>query len=161
MVHEKNRVGDELLLQLFAGYSCYHRYNDAAHFRDRHANFVAAGCAVLKFLSYLEPDDNSAFGVRPTPSFIHHLLTALEPDGYSRSRQPTNNDQTIIKKLIEVSGWPEYWGFEGMHGQGKLSLLLVNLKLAYWAEDQKKVIPTDELYQEYGDATDWDLPDEL
>jgi hypothetical protein len=116
---------------------------------------------VLEFLSYLEEEDDSVFGARPTPTFIRQLLSAVNLGCASRSGQPSRNDQAIIKKLIDVSGKPEYWGFDGAHGQGKLSLMLVNLGLAHWNEDEEKVIPTDALYHVYGEATGWDLPEEL
>jgi hypothetical protein len=148
MRREENRTGDELLLQLFCGGQQY--WHGAAHFRDHHEEFVAAAGAVLKFLSYVEPDDGSAFGFRPTPNFITVLLLGVEHgrDDSGKS-EPTSNDQAMIRKLIEVSGNPEFWGFDGLHGQGKLSSLLVRLGLANWNQYEDKVIPTDALFLDY------------
>jgi hypothetical protein len=148
MVRERNSVGDELLLQIFCG--SYKYCHSPEHFRDHHPAFVGAACAVLKFLSYLETDDSSAFGVRPTSNLVSHLLAAAEfgRDDSIRS-EPAPNDQTVIRKLIEVSGAPEFWGFDGVHGQGKLSSLLVRLGLANWNQDEDKVIPTEALVLDY------------
>jgi hypothetical protein len=145
---EENRTGDELLLQLFCGGRQY--WHGAAHIRDHHHAFVGAAGAVLKFLSYVEPDDGSAFGFRPTPGFITVLLTAVECGrDDSRKCEPTASDNAVIQKLIQVSGAPEFWGFDGVHGQGKLSSLLVRLGLADWNQYQDKVIPMDALFLDY------------
>jgi hypothetical protein len=141
-------IGDEMLLQMFCGGFKYY-YRGAAHFRDHHQAFVDAACAVLKCLSYLETDDSSPFGVRPTRRFITHLLAVAEDGCGSGEREPTPDDQRVIDKLIEVSGKPEFWGFDGVHEQGKLSSLLVRLGLANWDQDEAKVIPTEALYLAY------------
>ncbi|PWT86632.1 MAG: hypothetical protein C5B58_01100 [Acidobacteria bacterium] len=158
MEHQKNNVGDELLWQSFCGNEKYFRYDSAAHFHDHHQAFVGAAVAVLKFLSYVEPDDDSAFGFRPNAKFITLLLTAAA-GGLGREKgPPTPNDQTVIKKLIDVSGKPEFWGFDGVHGQGKLSSLLVRLGLARWNQEEDKVIPTEMFYIDYPYM--YELPDD-
>jgi hypothetical protein len=160
MIRQENSVGDELLLQMFCRDHNHYRYEGAADFRDKHPDVVAAACAVLEFLSYVTLDDSSVFGLRPTPSLISQLLRASDSDRYPGTGKPTRNDREIIRKLIEVSGRPEFWGLDSAHGRGKLSSLLVKLRLAHWKQDEDEVIPTDVLYQEYLHATVFD-PDEL
>jgi hypothetical protein len=137
-----NNYGDHVLLEILAksfGRNVWH--GTPGQFRTAHPTLVEVAFKTLSLLELVKPDQDSPWGYRPTSNLTYQLLNPLTDRDKEHADE---DDQKLLKKIIQASGKPELW-----EGGKSLSNMLVVLRLAHWSKETNELIPTEWLHIEW------------